>query len=274
MKLSQTVLITGASTGIGFEMAQVFAQKGHDLVLVARSQDKLQTLASEVTQKYGTQVLVIPADLNEPQEVERIFSTLEEKGISISILVNNAGLGYVGYVHDISPAQNDEMVRVNVLALTHLSAAAAKHMMAANNRPKLEAHEQNPAIKMRQDQYIILNVASTGSFAPGPFTAVYYATKAYVLSFSEALRYELKDFGIEVKTLCPGATLTEFSRHAGKREAAMAMSSRAVALAAYKGLSKSQAIIVPGFMNKILIRLPKKLVSPLNFKNQRALSNR
>lgn len=255
VKIDEAVLITGASSGIGLEMARVFAEHGHGLILVARNQEKLQALADEIAHQHQVKVMVVPLDLSQPEAIGELFHRIEETGSSLSVLINNAGLGYVGFAHELDEAQNAEMIQVNVLALTNLCAAAAKHMI-----------QQGSGVKT------ILNVASTGSFSPGPYTAVYYATKAYVLSFSEALRYELKPYKIQVKTLCPGATLTDFSKRAGKKEAAGAMSSRTVALAAYRGIKGRSSMIVPGFANKILIRLPKRWVSPLNFKHQMKLT--
>lgn len=253
MSKKDTVLITGASSGIGYELARVFAANHHNLVLVARSQDGLQKLADELIMQYKIRADVIVQDLSLQGAAQSIFAAVSSRQLKIDILVNNAGAGIVGMFHETDEARDLEMVQLNIVALTQLTKLFSRDMI------------KNGGGK-------ILNVASTGSFSPGPFIAVYYATKAYVLSLSEALYRELKPYGILVSTLCPGATKTDFANRAGKKDAPGAMRADKVASSAYRGLSKNKRLIIPGIMNKVLVRLPRQVVSGLNFKSQQKLA--
>lgn len=191
-----TALITGASSGIGYELARLFARKGHGLVLVARNQETLRELAEKLEREHGIRAIVVSKDLSLPSTPEEIFRELAEKSISVDILVNNAGFGTRGMFSNADTDSQLKMIQVNTTALTHLTRLFLERM----SRPR----------KGR-----ILNVASTAAFQPGPLMAVYYATKAYVLSFSEALASELHGSGVTVTALCPGPTRTEFERRAG-----------------------------------------------------------
>lgn len=253
MSENGTVLITGASSGIGYELARVFAANHHNLVLVARSQDGLQKLADELIIQYKIRADVIVQDLSLQGAAQSIFETVSNRRLSIDILINNAGAGTIGMFHETDEAKDHEMVQLNIVALTQLTKLFSREMI------------NNGGGK-------ILNVASTGSFSPGPFIAVYYATKAYVLSLSEALYTELKPYGILVSTLCPGATKTDFANRAGKKDAPGAMRADKVARVAYEGLLKNKRLIIPGIMNKLLVRLPRQVVSSLNFKSQQKLA--
>ena len=234
---STRTLITGASSGIGLELAKRFARDGHDLVLVARSEGKLRELAKELQDRHGIQARVIPADLADPAAPERIFRTTEDEGLRIDFLVNNAGFGLRGPFLETSVEREMEMIQVNVLALTHLT--------------KLYL----PGMTVRGAGRI-LNVASTAAFAPGPLMAVYYATKAYVLSFSEAIANEMKGTGVSVTALCPGPTRTEFQDTAevGNTQLFRAgvMDAATVAEVGYEAMKEGKVVAIPGMQNRLL----------------------
>lgn len=240
MKQERWALITGASSGIGKALAYRFAREGWRLALVARDAARLDALSRALTQELHTQALAIPADLASPDAPDGVFKRLNDRGIRISVLVNNAGSGACGLFHELPADKDRQMLSLNIAAVTSLTRLAVLHMRANGGGR-------------------ILNVASTGAYQPGPYTAVYYATKAYVLSLSQALRKELKASGILVSALCPGATATEFSRRAGKADIKGAMTPEKVADCAYKGLMRGKAVIIPGLRNKILIAASKLL---------------
>jgi short-subunit dehydrogenase len=192
----ETVLITGASSGIGRELARLFAADGADLVLIARSEGRLRELAGELAADYGVTAQVVSADLSRPGSPDQIVETLAQQQTDVDVLVNNAGFGARGPVAGIGAGRQLEMIEVNVAALTRLTALLLPGM--------LERHRGG-----------ILNVASTAAFQPGPNSAVYYATKAYVLSFTEALAEEVRGSGVRVSCLAPGATDTGFAAQAG-----------------------------------------------------------
>src|SRR6478672_1120040 len=187
-----TALITGGSGGIGLETAKVLARKDYDLVLVARNRDALEAAAGQIEGKHTVSVHVFAADLGRREAPEAIFDFLRNENIPIEVLVNNAGFGLGGEFAETELTRELEMIQVNIAALTHLSKLFLPAM-----------------IKRRSGR--ILNVASTAAFQPGPLMAVYYATKAYVLSFSEALAEELRNSGVTVTALCPGPTQTAFA---------------------------------------------------------------
>ena len=189
--MKQTALITGASNGIGLELAKIHAKKGGDVVLVARSQEKLEQLAQELTAEYDVKAWVIAQDLSEPNAAQVIFAQTEAQGITVDILINNAGFGGHGRFFERDLAKEQQMILVNLTTLTELSHLYLKGM-----------------VERRRGK--ILNVSSTASFLPGPLQAVYYATKAYVTSFSQAIAEEVAEFGITVTALCSGAVATGF----------------------------------------------------------------
>jgi short-subunit dehydrogenase len=250
-------LITGASSGIGLELAKLFAQDGHDLVLVARRGDRLRVLAAELASRHRVRSTVITADLADPGTPPEIARSVEAAGLEIRYLVNNAGYGLVGRFAETDITTELRMIQVNVSALTHLTKLFLVGMLAR--------HEG-----------AILNVASTAGFVPGPFMAVYYATKAYVISFSEALAEELTGSGATVTVLCPGTTRTEFWAAAGAAGADASArllrrpwvaEAASVARAGYEGLRAGKRMVIPGLANKIMIQsvrvAPRALVTKI-----------
>jgi len=247
-------LVTGASEGLGREFAILAAKAGFDVILTARQEDKLHRLAHELTRAYQIEVAVIPADLSDPAEVERLWMAAVQ-GREIGVLINNAGLGRNGAFSDPEgwPREADS-VSVNVVAATILLKGAATHM-AENG----SGH--------------ILNVTSLAGYMAGPNMAVYHATKAYLLSLSDALATELKASGVRVTTLCPGVTDTAFfAADAGERTTILnrilpMASAEKVAQAGWTGMEKGRRIIVPGFLNKLVVFfahvLPRRLMTPI-----------
>lgn len=233
----ETVLITGASSGIGRELASLFAADGSQLVLVARREDRLQQLASELESKHGTKSIVIAADLSQPESSERVFSTLQEQGVEVDVLVNNAGFGQLGRFAEIDLQRQLNMIQVNVAALVHLTRKFLPGMI-------------------ERKRGAILNLGSTASFQPGPNVAVYYATKAFVLSFSEAISEEVSSSGVTVTCLCPGPTITEFGEDSKMHDTPVfqhnAMTVEAVAKAGYKALRRKKRLVIPGVVNNLL----------------------
>jgi short-subunit dehydrogenase len=231
-----TALVTGASAGIGRELARILAREGHDLVLVARREPELTALAAELKEQYGADSRVITADLAKTRAAQTLVKELGPTA-QVDVLVNNAGFGGHGAFWERERDADLRQIAVNVTALTDLTRLLLPGM-----------------VERRRGR--ILNVASTAAFQPGPFMAVYYATKAYVLSFSQALAEELSGTGVTVTTLCPGVTETEFQQVAGAEDlrlntGPLAMSARAVAEAAYKGMTKGKLVVIPGAHNKV-----------------------
>jgi short-subunit dehydrogenase len=223
-------LITGASAGLGAEFARQCRARGQELVLVARRKDRLQVLAGELGDAH-----VIAADLAGPGAAEALLAQVAAHGLEVETLVNNAGFGLVGRFADLDAARQLEMVDLNVRALTELCRLVLPAMLDRGRGS-------------------ILNVASTAAFQAGPYSAVYYATKAYVLSLSEALHEEAKGRGVHVSALCPGPTATEFFDVAGApggRLAKMATDPKAVVAAGLNGLARNRAIIIPGRSNRV-----------------------
>jgi len=235
--LRPVAVITGASAGIGVALARVFAANGHALALVARREDRLRALAGEIAATSSRRPIVIVDDLAKPGAAARIRAALDEHGAEPQFVVNNAGFGLVGPALTRDRAEQLEMIDLNVRTLTELSLAFVDSVARHHGG--------------------ILNVGSVAGFLPGPGSAVYYATKAYVLSFSEALHSELAPRGVKVSVLCPGPVPTEFAARAGvTRELApglLTQSAEAVAAAGYRGLMRGQRTIVPGLGNRLVV---------------------
>ena len=234
----RTVLITGTTSGIGQALSEVFAAEGFDLVLVSRNEQKLKGQAGSLKERYGAAAVTIAKDLADPKAPAEVFSAMQEKGIAVDVLVNNAGFNESGPFSETSIEKELQLLQVHVAALTHLTKLFLPAML-------------------RNGYGKILNLGSTGSFAPCPLDAVYCASKAYILSFSHALRAELSGTGVSVSTLCPGATRTEFARKANMESALLfrrfTMDPETVARIAYRGLMKDKKAIIPGLYNRMLV---------------------
>jgi short-subunit dehydrogenase len=232
----RVTLITGASAGIGAELARVFASNGHRLAIVARRADRLKALAAEITASGKRAPIVIPCDLEALDAGDRIANALAAEGLEVEFIVNNAGFGLMGHAVELDRPGQLGIVDVNIRALTDLSLRFADSVI--RNRGG------------------ILNVASIAGFLPGPGMAVYYASKAYVLSFTEALRGELGPKGVRVTALCPGPVPTEFQARAGFEpgfdSAVLNVSAAKVADAAYRGLMANKRAVLPGFGIKLV----------------------
>lgn len=247
----KTALITGASSGIGLDFARLFAEGGYDVVLVARTESKLKALADELSTTHGVRALAVAADLADPAAPGRLMERLKAEGVQVDVLVNNAGYAGYGAFAETDTRMELDMIQVNIGALTALTKAVLPGMLARKSGR-------------------ILNVASTAAFQPGPLMAVYYATKAYVLSFSEALANETQGTGVTITCLCPGPTKTGFQERAKMEESKLVkgkeiMDSLTVARAGYEGLHQGRAVVVPGFMNKMMVQsvrfLPRSTVT-------------
>lgn len=231
-------LITGASAGIGLELARVFASHNHDLVLVARNEAALRSLADNLRTTYGINAVVFVADLSTPGAPHVIHDFCAQSGIDVDILVNNAGFGDYGAFHELDRQHQLDMIAVNITSLTDLT------------------HRFLPGMVQRGSGKI-MNVASTAAFQPGPFMSVYYATKAFVLHFSEAISVELEGTGVSVTALCPGATHSEFQERAnltGSRlfDGRSLPTSMDVALYGYESLIRGKRVAIHGLLNAIL----------------------
>ena len=234
---SETVLVTGASSGIGRELAKAFAADGSRLVLVARKRQALQQLADELRQAHKSQSEVLTADLAQPSTPARIFEHLQTNGTRVDVLINNAGFGAHGEFVKLPLERQLEMIQVNVTSLTHLTRLMLPSMLERRRGG-------------------VLNVASTAGFQPGPGMAVYYATKAFVLSLSEAIAEEVRGSGVTVSALCPGPTATNFNAAAGARFSRgfmrSAMSAEAVARMGHRAFRNGSSVAITGFRNKLL----------------------
>ncbi|WP_345242902.1 SDR family oxidoreductase [Pontibacillus salipaludis] len=234
--MNPTALITGASSGLGYEFAKLYAANGYNLIITARNEEKLQKLKDELNH---IEVTIIPKDLSQPGASKELYQHALDKDLTISALVNNAGFGLNGYFDELSLQEQQDMLQVNITALTELT------------------HYFLPSLKKAANQGLpagILNVASTAAFQPGPKMAVYYASKSYVLSFSEAMAEELKGSNVHVTTLCPGATETNFFKTAKAENSKLTsstMSPQMVAKAGFEGYMKKQRVIVPGRVNRV-----------------------
>jgi uncharacterized protein len=236
--MTKTALITGASVGIGYELCHIFARNGYNLVLVSRTKEKLDAIAEDLESKHGIEARGIPKDLSKSTAPRELYDEITSNGIEVTVLVNNAGFGLNGKFVDLGTDKQMEMIQLNISSLTILSRLFGADM-----------------VKRRSGK--ILNVASTAAFQSGPFMSVYYASKAYVLLFSEGINNELAQDGVDVSVLCPGPTQTEFGSRAEMTHTKLfkvpwMMKPDEVAEIAFAGLMNRKRIIIPGFMNKLL----------------------
>lgn len=239
----KVAVITGASGGIGEAFARLLASEGYDLVLAARSVDRLESLARDLSAARGIDARAIRADLAEAGAALKLAREIQGSGRPVSLLVNNAGFGSFGEFRSMDPGRIRDMIQVNITALTELTRALLPGMM-----------DHGPSG--------ILNVASTAAFLPGPLMAVYFATKAYVLSLGEALREELRGKGVTVTTLCPGPTASGFQAAAGMEKSGLVrgyrmMSAEKAAAAGYRGLIRGRSLVIPGIANRIQAFSPR-----------------
>jgi short-subunit dehydrogenase len=253
----KTALITGASFGIGSEFARIFARDGYNLVLVARSADKLRQLASQLEKAHGTRSLILAVDLTEPGASAYVLDQTTRADVVVDVLVNNAGFGQYGRFAENDLEECLCQIQLNVTTLTHLTRLYLPGMIGRKSGR-------------------ILNVASTAAFQPGPLMAVYFATKAYVLHLSEALANELNGSGVTVTCLCPGATATEFHKRANATGMNLlkfgSMDARTVAENGYRGLMAGKPVVISGFKNWLVAQSvrfsPRRIVTAIARKTQ------
>jgi short-subunit dehydrogenase len=235
----KTALITGASGGIGLELAKIHAKNGGSLILVARSNDKLKEIAEELKSNYKIEVEVIAKDLSKIDSAKEVYDIVKSKNIEVEYLINNAGFGDYGAFVETEWEKENNMIQLNITALTQLTKLFLPEMVARKSGK-------------------VMNVASIASFLPGPLMAIYYATKAYVLHFSEAINNELKENNISVTALCPGPTLSGFQDAANLGESKFFQgnkfpSSKEVADYGYKAMIKGKAVAIHGFSNRLMV---------------------
>lgn len=245
----KTALITGATVGIGYELSKLYARDNYNLILVARDKQMLAKRKEEFQSKYNGVMTTISADLSLPSSAEKLYESIKEKGLRVDVLVNNAGFGVLGKFTETDLEAEVKMVNLNVTSLMVLTKLYLKDMA-------------------ERDSGAILNVASTAAFQPGPLMAVYYASKAFVVSFTQALSNEMKGSNVLISTLCPGPTRTEFQQRAKMGDVLLSkinmMDAATCARIAYDGIGKGKTLIIPGFMNKLTVQsnrlFPRKLV--------------
>ncbi len=240
--MAQNVLITGASSGIGMELARVFAARGYNLILTARNAQRLNELQDELKSIYPIEIVILPKDLTATRAAQEIYDELLAKKIEPDILINNAGVGLQGAFSESDISSQMNMIQLNISTLIQLS-----HLFLKNMKERRSG--------------VILNVASTAAFMPGPYMAVYYASKAFVVSFSEALSSVAKDSGVQISVLCPGPTKTEFAATAQLERSRIfnsgllkIMDARTVALITCKQLLRGKRCIIPGLLNKLTVQ--------------------
>ncbi|MDE3247352.1 MAG: SDR family oxidoreductase [Bacteroidota bacterium] len=236
--MNKTALITGASNGIGLELAKLFAADKTDLLLVARSENKMQALAESLRYEHGIKVWVLGIDLSDPFSAKEVKAFCDQQQLQVDYLVNNAGFGDYGLFAECDWNKQSEMINLNITTLTYLTRLFLPEM--------IQRHSGR-----------ILNVASTAAFQPGPLMSVYFATKAFVLSFSEAISNELEGTGVTVTVLCPGATESGFQKAAALEESKMVKDrklpgSAEVAAFGYRAMKKGKVVVIHGFMNALM----------------------
>jgi len=250
--MKKTVLITGASRGIGKELAEIFAAQGYRLLLVAKETTELEEVQLNLQKRFKSEIKILTVDLNQTESVNAVNKAFADEFPQLDILINNAGFGVAKEFQAMEVQEITSLVEVNITALTKLTHLILPHMLAKKSGK-------------------ILNVASIAAFMPGPYMSVYYATKAYVLSFSLSLYEECKRSNISISTLCPGITRTAFMTESGLMNTSLGshfiirmMTPKAVADVAYKGLMNNKRVIIPGVLNRLNVffmwLMPSKLV--------------
>ena len=255
-------LITGGSVGIGAALAEVFAEHGHDLILVSRTRDKLEARGRDIEKKFGVSVVCIPEDLADPSGASRLHDAVSARALDVEYLVNNAGVGLYGKFATTDLGAELKMIQLNVTSVVDLTKRFLPAMMSRRSGR-------------------ILNVASTAAFVPGPWMSVYYASKAFLLSFSQAIDYELKPTDISVTTLCPGPTESEFKVRAGSQRSrlfeAFVMDAPRVARCGYDAMMAGKPVAIPGLRNKMIpvaARVtPRPLIAKLSYRAARPSSD-
>ncbi len=242
--MHKTALITGASSGIGWHMAAIHAERGGHLILVARREEKLRALKEQLEDQHNIEAHIIVQDLSESGAPEAVLDAVSQKNLKVDYLINNAGFGGLGHFHKRDWVREQNMIQVNITALVGLTRYFMTDMIA-------------------QNEGRILNVASTAAFMPGPLHAVYYASKAFVLSFSEAIANELANTDVSVTAFCPGKTDTEFQKMSGAKKTSspswVTHDARSVAQFGYNAMLKGKRIAIPGIINKITAQTPRML---------------
>ncbi len=236
-KKKKTALVTGASSGIGAELARIHAEHGGNLIVVARRRERLESLKTELETAHGVRVHVLPKDLTQAEAPQQIYDEVRSLGVPVDYLVNNSGFGYRGFFHKQDWAINEAMIKLNIVALAALTRLFVPDMVARRSGR-------------------ILNLGSMAGFLPGPLNSIYYASKAFVLSLSEALADELRHTGVTVTVLCPGPTESEFTCTAQMSDVNLTgtlASARQVAEAGYEAMLKGKTVVVPSVLNKVII---------------------
>lgn len=235
---NKIVLITGASSGIGYELAKIFSSNSYDLILTARNKEKLIDLKKNIEDKSKAKVYIYAMDLSSSNGAEELFNNIEKDNLKVDILINNAGVGICELFCNSSVENLENIISLNICQLTILTRLFVDKM-----------------IKRKSGS--IISICSTGAYQPGPYVAVYYASKAYLRSFSQALENELRGSGVKLMTVYPGAVKSNFSHNAGTKDLSNAMSSKEVANIIFNDYKRGKTRCIPGFMNKISIMVSK-----------------
>jgi short-subunit dehydrogenase len=236
----ENVLITGGTSGIGYALARVFAANRYNLILVSSNDENLKIKQQKLQSEFSVTVRIFKQDLTELKAAENLYHSIQAENIHVDILVNNAGYGLVGATEKIDVYDDEKMMVLNMISLVELCKLFLPHMYEKKHGS-------------------ILNVSSTGAFQPGPFTSTYFASKAFVLSYSKAIRFEAEKHGVQVCTLCPGATKTNFFVREGTDLPKTSMSAEKVAEYAYKQLMKNKPVFIPGYINRVMQVFPTNI---------------
>lgn len=252
--MKKNVLITGASSGIGYEFVKIYAKKGDNLIIVSKDKTRLETIRKQIEKEFNVNATAISKDLSTESSADEIYNEVKKENIEVDVLINNAGFGLLGSYDKVSYDRQRDLLGVNVISVMRLCYLFIPDMK-------------------KKEGCQILNTCSIAGFESGPFMSMYYASKAFVLSFSEALNKELKNYNIKVTALCPGPVATNFERRAGLKDKSMmfktlyVMSPSKVAYKGYKALNKGKCICIPGFTNKLIVfsnrLLPRSLMKTL-----------